>query len=65
MVMDNGKHVVSFVKKVVSSSNQYIDETIYWVFSSPKEIDEFLSVLNVDKIKDNLLSEEKASDLFK
>lgn len=64
-ILDDGKHVVSFVRKATASSNQYIDETIYWVFASPQDIDEFISVLNVDKIKEQLLSKEKAADLFK
>lgn len=64
-ILDSGNHVVSFVRKATSSSNKYIDETIYWVFSSPKEIDEFISILNMDKIKEQLLSKEKADDLFK
>lgn len=65
LILDDGKHVISFVEKVTASSNRYIDETIYWIFSSPKEIDEFISILNIDKIKEKLLSKEKASDLFK
>ncbi len=64
LILDDGRHVVTFVKKVASSSNEYIDETIYWVFSSPEEIDELSAQLDIDKIKAQLLESSKKSDLF-
>ena len=65
LILDSGKMVVSIYKKVTASSNQYIDEKIYWVFSDPKEIDELVYQLDAEKIKEKLLKEENASDLFK
>ena len=51
-------------KKVASSSNQYIDEEIYWVFSSQEEIDELISKIQPEKIIENLKEKRKANDLF-
>jgi hypothetical protein len=65
LILDDGRYVVTIVKKVTSSSNQYIDETIYWVFSDPKEIDDLVSQLDSEKIKAKLEAIENASDLFK
>ena len=65
LILDNGNFVVSFYKKVTASSNEYIDEKIYWVFSDSKEIDELVSKLNVEKLKSKLQEKVKAADLFK
>lgn len=65
LILDDGRFVVTFVKKVTASSNEYIDEKIYWVFSDPKEIDELISNLDIEKIKSKLQEKEKAADLFK
>lgn len=65
LILDNGNFVVSFYKKVTASSNEYIDEKIYWVFSDSKEIDELISKLDVEKIKAKLQENVKAADLFK
>ena len=64
-ILDNGNHVALFVKKVKSSSNEYIDETFYWVFSNSEEFDELISKLDYEKIKSELEKKESASDLFK
>ena len=65
LILDNGNHVAFFVKKVESSSNEYIDETFYWVFSNSEEFDELISKLDYEKIKSELEKKESASDLFK
>lgn len=65
LILDNGNHVAFFVKKVKSSSNEYIDETFYWVFSNSEEFDELISKLDYEKIKSELEKKESASDLFK
>jgi len=65
IILDSGKNVVTFVNKVTASSNEYIDETTYWVFSDSKEIDDLIAALNVEKIKSKLLEKVKAADLFK
>lgn len=65
LILDNNKHVISFCEKVTASDNKYIDETIYWVFSDPKEIDDLLSVLDYNIIKQKLEKKENAAELFK
>lgn len=65
MILGGGQPSVVFVKKVTASSNEYIDETIYWVFSSPSEIQKLIDILDFDKIKQKLGGEEKTKELFK
>ena len=65
LVLSDGNPVALFMKTVESSSNQYIDETFYWVFSNSEEIDKLISQLNYEKIKSELEKKENASDLFK
>lgn len=64
-ILDNGTYIVTLSDKYTSSSNEYINETIYWVFSNPKEIDDLISKLDLDKIKAKLDVDVKASELFK
>lgn len=64
IILDSGKHVVSFTKTVKSSSNEYIDEKIYLVFEDPAEIDELLSQINEDKIMVKLKESSNAEALF-
>ncbi len=64
IVFEDGRSVVSFYKKVTASSNQYIDQKIYWVFSEPSEIDELISQLNIDTITAKLQETDKSKDLF-
>lgn len=65
IVFDKNRHVVSFVKKVASSSNEYIDETIYWIFSSPEEIKTMIGLLDIKKIKEKFEEEDKTNKLFR
>ncbi|MDD4211587.1 MAG: hypothetical protein PHC46_04300 [Clostridia bacterium] len=65
MILKDGTYAVSIVEEATSSSNEYIDETIYWVFSDPKEIDDLISQLDAEKIKSKLEADDNASDLFK
>jgi hypothetical protein len=65
MILESGKHVVFITKKATSSSNKYIDETIYWVFAYPEEIDELISQLDIERIKSELTKTQNESDLFK
>lgn len=64
IVLKDGRCAVSMYKRVTSSSNQYIDEKIYWVLSSPEEIDELISKIQPSKILEKLNQEKKANDLF-
>jgi len=65
MILDDGRMLVVMTKKVTASSNRFIDETIYWAFSDPKEIDDLISQLDINKIKEKLTNTEKSSELFK
>ncbi|MDH6353844.1 hypothetical protein M2132_000161 [Dysgonomonas sp. PH5-45] len=64
MILEGNRHIVSIVKKVTASSNKYIDETIYWIFSSPQEIDAFINLIDIDKLKQELGKEKKTEELF-
>ena len=65
LILKDGQHVVAFVNKSTASSNQYIDETTYWVFADVKEFDEFIEKLDFDKIKSKLEKSESKAELFK
>ncbi|SHG27529.1 hypothetical protein [Chryseobacterium vrystaatense] len=65
MILKNGQNIVSFVNKNTASSNQYIDETTYWVFADVKEFEEFILKLDFDKIKVKLEKSENKAELFK
>lgn len=65
LILKDGQHVVTFVNKNTASSNQYIDETTYWVFADVKEFDEFIQKLDFDKIKSKLEKSESKVELFK
>ena len=51
-------------KKFTASSNEYIDEKAYWVFSSPEEIDELNSLLSEEALNKLQEKKEKTDDLF-
>lgn len=63
-VQENGNHVVIIAKKVASSMNRYISETFYWVFSSTSEIDELLSLLDENKLKETAKGVSELNNLF-
>lgn len=65
MILKNGQSVVSFVNKNTASSNQYIEETTYWVFADVKEFDEVILKLDSDKIKAKLNKIDNKAELFK
>lgn len=64
-IMDDGSYTVSCIQKVTASSNEYIDETIFLVFSSPSEIEALIKELDIDKMKEKLGGEQKTDELFK
>lgn len=64
IVLKDGTCAISMYKKVSSSSNQYIEQKIYWVLSSPEEIEELIAKIQPEKIIEKLKEEKKASDLF-
>ncbi len=64
MIMDDGSMIAVSMKDVVSSSNQYIDDTIYFAFGNVADFDGLVSVLNSDKILKELRTVENNKDLF-
>lgn len=64
LILDNGKMVAKWTPKVTSSSNQFIDETIYFVFESEDDFNNLISQLDYDTIMNKLLSTKKNEDLF-
>ncbi|MBP3773764.1 MAG: hypothetical protein ILA34_00240 [Bacteroidaceae bacterium] len=64
MILDNGKMVVSMYKKVVSSSNKYIDQKVYFVFDRANDIDGLIKKIQPEVILEKLRAENKTGDLF-
>lgn len=65
IILDDGRMVASWAPKVTSSSNRYIDETIYFVFACKEDFDNLISQLNYQNILDQLLNTRSNEDLFK
>ena len=65
LILDSGKMVAIWCPKVVSSSNRYIDETIYFVFEREEDFDSLINQLDYNSILDKLLNTKKNEDLFK
>jgi len=64
-VIEDGRMVASMHRKATSSSNKYIDQDIYWVFSNAEEIDELLSLLDIEKIEGIAKEKSNKNDLFR
>lgn len=64
IILKDGKMVASWAPKVTSSSNRYIDETIYFAFADEEDFNNLISQLNYQSILDQLLNTKKNEDLF-
>ena len=64
IILDDGKMLAKWCPKVVSSSNEYIDETIYFVFETEDDFNSLLKQLNTQGILDQLLNTQNNADLF-
>lgn len=64
MILKDGTSIISMAKKVTASSNKYIDEHIYFVFSNTEEIDDLIEKLNIDNILDYFNKKNSKEDLF-
>ena len=64
IILDSGKMVASWVPKVVSSSNQYIDETIYFVFADEDDFNNLIDQLDYNTILGKLLKTKNNENLF-
>jgi len=65
LILNDGRHVVVIVQEVQSSSNRFIRETIYWVFSDAQEIDELIARLDVERIAKKIQEAQNINELFR
>ena len=66
VLKDKNVIIIENKNKVVASDNKYIDSSGFViVFESEKEIDSFVSKINLEKAKEKLNSKKKKQDLFK
>lgn len=63
-VQEDGTCLMAIVNEVTSSTNKYIKETFYWFFSSVKEIDDLLALLEEDKLIKAAGREQNLQELF-
>lgn len=64
LILESGKMVASWSPTVTSSSNRYIDETIYFVFNSVEDFNNLISQLDYNKILSKLLKTKNDESLF-
>lgn len=64
-ILENGKKIIYMTDKVTASSNEYINETFYWVFQSIEELDEFIiNGLDYPKFIEKLNKKVNNENLF-
>ena len=63
-VTEAGKCISFWNQKVTSSSNEYIDETVYMAFGSEEDFDELINALDENKMLENLKKKDSQQDLF-
>ena len=66
MVLEStGSSYIVFSDKVQASSNEYIDQKYYLVFSSVNEVNDLISKISPDSIKAKMEQKNSQADLFK
>lgn len=65
LILDDGKMVARWCPKVVSSTNRYIDEVIYFVFENEDDFNSLINQLDYNTILDKLVNTKKNEELFK
>ena len=65
MVFKDGTSAMVLSAKVVSSSNEYIDQKFYLVLQTEEEFNQILDVLNEEKVINYFKNKENTKDLFK
>lgn len=63
-ILDDGRYVVTIVKKVTSSSNQYITKKFYIVFDNVNDIDKLIECLNTEMVYKHYSEKDKKNELF-
>ena len=64
LILESGKMVAVWAPKVTASSNEYIDETIYFTFECEDDFNNLLDKLNSQVMLDKLQSRQNKEDLF-
>lgn len=64
LIVDNKRFVAVWNQKVTASSNEYIDEDVYFVFEGAEDFNDLISQLDYQRILDKLLNRKKTEDLF-
>ncbi|MBE6332029.1 MAG: hypothetical protein E7070_06965 [Bacteroidales bacterium] len=64
-ILSSGTMAIILSEKVTASSNEYIDETFYWVFESPEEMSSFINKIDKNNLLKKIKEESNKSDLFK
>lgn len=63
-IFDDGKTVATWMPTVTASSNEYIDETIYFGFTDAADFNNLIELLDQDKILSKLMKTRTNEDLF-
>lgn len=58
------KYSVFFCEKIAAKTNEFIKETIYWVFNDVDEIDEIINYLDYDKLQVMANEKREKGNLF-
>ena len=64
LILESGKMVAVWAPKVTASSNEYIDETIYFTFECEDDFNNLLDKLNSQVMLDILQNRQNKEDLF-
>ncbi|MBQ8226617.1 MAG: hypothetical protein IJZ92_04145 [Bacteroidaceae bacterium] len=64
LILESGKMVAVWAPKVTASSNEYIDETIYFTFECEDDFNNLLDKLNSQVMLDKLQNRQNKEDLF-
>ncbi len=63
-ILSDGSIVATWAPEVTASDNEYIDESIYFVFADASDFDNLIQWLDQDKIMEALMKTKKNEDLF-
>lgn len=64
LILESGKMVAVWAPKVTASSNEYIDETIYFTFECEDDFNNLLDKLNSQVMLDKLQNRQNKENLF-
>ena len=64
LILDDGEMVAHWTSKVTSSSNRYIEEYIYFAFTSEEDFNGIINQLDGQRILNELFKNKNKSELF-